>query len=77
MCQCEYNARGFLEVECFECVEEGRPVEVAPPEFDYCEECGGPCNGAAPVAQWAPANGARFEGHDVEGLAVYSNVVIG
>lgn len=76
MCQCEYNVRGFLENECFECVEEARPVDAAPPECDYCEECSGPCNGAAPVKQWQPQGGARFEGHDAEGLAIYSNVVL-
>ena len=40
MCECVYNRRGFLEVECFECVEEAarddrerEEIKVAIAEF--------------------------------------------
>lgn len=49
-CQCEYNARGFLENECFECVadatEAAHSIEQSPERGsltrcgdDDCEEC--------------------------------------
>lgn len=77
MCQCQYNARGFLEIECFECVEDATEVAhraeqsiergfVNPCGDDDCEEC----NGAARF------EGIVRDGGTEDGYAIYSNVSI-
>lgn len=37
MCDCVYNKRGFLEIECFACVEAAADAEAFEPPMDETE----------------------------------------